>query len=138
MTKKQFTVITNKYLKQLNSKELDLNFLLSDNAQLTGSIKIFNQSLPFRLIMDVSVLSNKNLLLKPEEVSVGNLKISAQRVLELIEKQVKMPRYIKVNSKKTEIIMALEQVEFSKELSFKIQSIDLNNDRIVFNGYLNK
>ncbi|BDR58650.1 hypothetical protein XA3_10910 [Xylocopilactobacillus apicola] len=138
MNKKQLTVLTNQYLKQLNSKELNLNFSLSDEAQLTGSIRIFSHPLPFRLVMDVSVLSNKDLLLKPKVVSMGNLDISAQRVLELIESQVKMPRYVKVNSKRTEIVMALERVQFNKDLSFKIDSVDLNNDRIVFNGYLNK
>lgn len=136
MTKKQFTFLANRYLTKLNSKELDLNFALSDDAQLTGSIKFFGHALPFRLVMDVSVMTNKNLLLKPKTVSMGNLDISAQRILELIKSQVKLPRYVTIDTKKTEIILALEQIQINKDLGVKVDSVDLGNDRITFDGYL--
>lgn len=136
MTKKQFNTIVNHYLNQHNSKDLNLNFNLNDNAQLTGSIKIFEQSLPFRLIMDVAVLKNKDLLLKPKVVSMGNLNISLERVLQLIQTQVRLPGFITINAKKGEIVMTLDKIKVNKNMSFKIDTIDLANDRIIFNGYL--
>ncbi|BDR56530.1 hypothetical protein KIMC2_10920 [Xylocopilactobacillus apis] len=138
MNKKQFNSIVNEYLTKLNSKDLRLNFVLSDDAQLTGTIKIFGQPLRFRLIMNVSVLANKDLLLKPEVVSMGNLNISLKRVLQLIETQVKLPKFISIDSKNVEVVIALEKIQFNKNLSFRVDAVDLANDRIVFNGYLNK
>lgn len=136
MTKKQFKSIVNHYLNQMNSKDLNLNFNLDDNAQLTGSIKIFGQTLPFNMIMDVAVLKNKDLLLKPKVVSMGNLSISLERILQLIQAQIKLPHFITIDSKKVEIIMALDKVRVNKNMSFKIDTVDLANDRIILNGYL--
>lgn len=88
--------------------------------------------------MNVSVLANKDLLLKPEVVSMGNLNISLKRVLQLIETQVKLPKFISIDSKNVEVVIALEKIQFNKNLSFRVDAVDLANDRIVFNGYLNK
>ena len=112
----------------------------ADNQQilLEGQLSLLGKSYPLYIYFQTSKLENGNILLTVKDFSVGSFQIPQKMVLRLLSKNKNIPDFIQISPKESTITIVLPEIDNDFGLYAKANTIDLYNDKIVFDLYQKK
>lgn len=132
--KSKLNFLINDQLNKLKkgNKEVDYFVEIDDEISLKGYITFFHNKVNFEMIFDPVVQENGDLLLEERVIKLGLINLPGDKILEFIEGSTELPKWVKINSDKENILLELTQIEFRKDMYIKAHKIDLKNDDIRF------
>ena len=112
----------------------------ADNQQilLEGQLSLLGKDYPLYIYFQPSKLENGNILLTVKDFSVGSFQIPQKMVLRLLSKNKNIPDFIQISPKESTITIVLPEIDNDFGLYAKANTIDLYNDKIVFDLYQKK
>ncbi|EKS21351.1 hypothetical protein HMPREF9186_00175 [Streptococcus sp. F0442] len=112
----------------------------ADNQQvlLEGQLSLLGKDYPLYMYFQPSKLENGNILLTVKDFSVGSFQIPQKMVLRLLSKNKNIPDFIQISPKESTITIVLPEIDNDFGLYAKANTIDLYNDKIVFDLYQKK
>ncbi len=112
----------------------------ADNQQilLEGQLSLLGKDYPLYIYFQPSKLENGNILLTVKDFSVGTFQIPQKMVLRLLNKNKNIPDFIQISPKESTITILLSEMDNDFGIYAKANTIDLYNDRIVFDLYQKK
>lgn len=112
----------------------------ADNQQilLEGQLSLLGKSYPLYIYFQPSKLENGNILLTVKDFSVGTFQIPQKMVLRLLSKNKNIPDFIQISPKESTITIVLPEIDNDFGIYVKTNTIDLYNDKIVFDLYQKK
>ena len=135
--KKDLNQLVTKYIDdELSNKQVDFNFILTKEAQLSGTFQLFGHDVGFSLFLDPFVMENGNLQFKATRISVGALDLPISFAMNLIKSQLKVPDWVAINTKKEIIVFNLNEFYLENGMHFSADKIDLENDDIRLNVFI--
>ena len=93
---------------------------------------------PLYIYFQPSKLENGNILLTVKDFSVGTFQIPQRMVLQLLSKNKNIPEFIQISPKQSTITIVLPEIDNDFGIYVKANTIDLYNDKIVFDLYQKK
>ena len=111
-----------------------------DNQQtlLEGQLSLLGKDYPLYIYFQPSKLENGNILLTVKDFSVGTFQIPQKMVLRLLSKNKNIPDFIQISPKESTITIVLPKIDNDFGIYVKANTIDLYNDKIVFDLYQKK
>ncbi|WP_439426201.1 DUF2140 family protein [Oenococcus alcoholitolerans] len=103
---------------------------------LYGNQKVFGSNINFGLLTKAQVIKNGNLLLKPRKLVAGSLPLPIPIVLSYVKATENIPAFIKIDPKRNEIFVDMNELPTGRIFAFKAEEINLKQDRIIFRGGL--
>lgn len=138
LTKEQLNQLIQTYLKEHQDyQEVNYMFLLEKEAVLKGNLEIVGFEVDYHLYFEPEVLENGNVLLKAKSISLGTLSLPVSTVMDLLADKIEMPSWININSAEEALILHLDQFVLQDGISFKAKKIDLQEDSIQIDVYMN-
>ncbi|MGB3160240.1 MAG: YpmS family protein [Carnobacterium sp.] len=135
--KKDLNQLVTTYIdEELSNKQVDFNFILDKEAQLSGIFQLFGRDVGFSLFLDPFVMENGNLQFKATRISVGALDLPISFAMNLIKSQLKVPKWVAIDTKKEIIVFNLNEFYLESGMHFTAEKIDLENDDIRINVFL--
>lgn len=134
-TKKQINSISKKYFEDRKIKNLTVD-VENDGIYLYGNQKVFGSNINFGLLTKAQVIKNGNLLLKPRKLVAGSLPLPIPIVLSYVKATENIPAFIKIDPKRNEIFVDMNELPTGRIFAFKAEEINLKQDRIIFRGGL--
>lgn len=112
----------------------------ADNQQilLEGQLSLLGKSYPLYIYFQPSKLDNGNILLSVKDFSVGSFQIPQKMVLQLLSKNKNIPKFVQISPKQSTITILLSEMDNDFGIYAKANTIDLYNDKIVFDLYQRK
>jgi len=112
----------------------------ADNQQilLEGQLSFLGKDYPLYIYFQPSKLENGNILLTVKDFSVGTFQIPQKMVLQLLSKNKTIPEFIQISPKQSTITIVLPEIDNDFGIYVKANTIDLYNDKIVFDLYQKK
>lgn len=112
----------------------------ADNQQilLEGQLSLLGKSYPLYIYFQPSKLENGNILLSVKDFSVGSFQIPQKMVLQLLSKNKNIPKFVQISPKQSTITILLSEMDNDFGIYAKTNTIDLYNDKIVFDLYQKK
>ncbi|OIM03764.1 hypothetical protein ATX49_05175, partial [Oenococcus oeni] len=134
-TRKQVNAISAKFLKEQKIKNLSIS---ADSKQVYvyGDIKFLGSKLNVGVIFDPSVTKNGNVLLKAKKLVAGSMPLPIGTVMSYIKATTDLPSFIGIDSSKKDISINLAKMKTGKLLAFKAKTINLPENKIIFQGGL--
>lgn len=131
-TKDELNFLINDQLNKLKKGNKDIGYVveLDDEISLKGYITFFHNQVKFEMIFDPVVKKNGDLLLEEKVIKLGLINLPGDKILEFIEGSTDLPKWVKINADKENILLELTQIEFRKDMYIKASKIDLKNDDI--------
>lgn len=127
--------ITN-YLKDYQTNDFKYQlFVTSQQVVFEGSYQIFGVTIPLYLYFQPHKLEDGSILLSINEISAGTLSLPKAEVLAYIQKNYKLPSFVKIDSEGAQIQLQITELENSLGLYGKANTIDLYNDEIIVDIY---
>ena len=83
-------------------------------------------------------MDNGNILLTVKDFSVGTFQIPQRMVLQLLSKNKNIPKFVQISPKQSTITIVLPEIDNDFGIYVKANTIDLYNDKIVFDLYQKK
>ncbi|WP_124057352.1 DUF2140 family protein [Vaginisenegalia massiliensis] len=103
-----------------------------DVIKLAGETTIKGKKVPFEVTSDLKVNQKKEFVFDIESVSLGILPLPKKQALEIMAKQIKLPKGLSLNTQKSQIIMDLNQIIPQKEgLFVQAKSANLKKNQVV-------
>lgn len=135
--KEQVNRFVDFYLADLQKDaEQQYQFVLKNEALLTGEFDLLGFPVSFYLYFDPFVMANGNIQLKAKSLSIGALGLPINQVLKMIQNNSKIPEWIDIQPKEEMIILRLDQFELKNGMFFKADKINLVDNKIQLNVYL--
>ncbi|HIZ53055.1 MAG TPA: YpmS family protein [Candidatus Enterococcus avicola] len=122
--------------KEAKKEEQNYQFVLKNEALISGEFDLLGFPLRFYLYLDPFVMDDGNVQLKAKSLSVGALNLPITQVLRMIAKTPELPKWIEVKPKEETIVLRLDQFEIGNGLYLKAEKINLVEDEIEFSLYL--
>jgi Uncharacterized protein conserved in bacteria len=116
--------------------DVKYNFVLENEALLTGEFKILGFPVTFYLYFDPYVMDNGNVQLKAKSLSVGTLGVPIKQVMKIIQKNQALPEWVEINPKDETIMIHLDQFQMANGLFIKADKINLVEDEIQVSLFL--
>lgn len=112
----------------------------ADNQQilLEGQLSLLGKDYPLYIYFQPSKLENGNILLTVKDFSVGTFQIPRRMVLQLLSKNKNIPKFVQISPKQSTITIVLPEIDNDFGIYVKANTIDLYNDKIVFDLYQKK
>lgn len=112
----------------------------ADNQQilLEGQLSLLGKDYPLYIYFQPSKLENGNILLTVKDFSVGTFQIPQRMVLQLLSKNKNIPKFVQISPKQSTITIVLPEIDNDFGIYVKANTIDLYNDKIVFDLYQKK
>ena len=112
----------------------------ADNQQilLEGQLSLLGKDYPLYIYFQPAKLENGNILLTVKDFSVGTFQIPQKMVLRLLSKNKNIPNFIQISPKESTITIVLPEIDNDFGIYVKANTIDLYNDKIVFDLYQKK
>lgn len=129
-------LVTNYIDEELSNKQVDFNFILDKQAQLSGTFQLFGRDAGFSLFLDPFVMENGNLQFKATRISVGALDLPISFAMNLIKSQLNVPDWVAINTKKEIIVFNLNEFYLKSGMHFSVDKIDLEEDDIRLNVFI--
>jgi uncharacterized protein YpmS len=129
-------LVTNYIDEELSNKQVDFNFILDEQAQLSGAFQLFGRDVGFSLFLDPFVMENGNLQFKATRISVGALDLPISFAMNLIKSQLDVPDWVAINTKKEIIVFNLNEFYLKSGMHFNADKIDLEEDDIRLNVFM--
>ena len=135
--KEQVNRFVDFYLADLQKDaEQQYQFVLKNEALLTGEFDLLGFPVSFYLYFDPFVMANGNIQLKAKSLSIGALGLPINQVLKMIQNNSKLPEWIDIQPKEEMIILRLDQFELKNGMFFRADKINLVDNEIQLNVYL--
>lgn len=135
--KTQVNELIDFYLADYREKSgLDYEFVLNDQAMLTGEFKLLGVPINFYLYFDPYVMEDGNVQLKAKSLSIGTLGVPISEVMKLIKRSYELPEWIEIDTKEKTVTIRLDQFRMQNGLFIKAEKIDLVDDVIQASLYL--
>lgn len=134
LNKDQINSVADHYLKQYNSGAQKYRFAIEDDAMLYGSVKVFGQPIDFGMALSPSVTADGNVKLKAKSIAVGKLSLPVDLVLGAFSTAYKVPDWVSIDATHGTILLDLQSVNGPSGLSFAAKTIDIPDDKFVFEG----
>ena len=103
-----------------------------------GQLSLLGKDYPLYIYFQPSKLENGNILLTVKDFSVGTFQIPQRMVLQLLSKNKTIPEFIQISPKQSTITIVLPEIDNDFGIYVKANTIDLYNDKIVFDLYQKK
>ena len=101
-------------------------------------MSLLGKDYPLYIYFQPSKLENGNILLTVKDFSVGTFQIPQKMVLRLLNKNKNIPDFIQISPKESTITIVLPEIDNDFGIYVKANTIDLYNDKIVFDLYQKK
>lgn len=135
--KEQVNRFVDFYLADLQKDaEQQYQFVLKNEALLTGEFDLLGFPVSFYLYFDPFVMANGNIQLKAKSLSIGALGLPINQVLKMIQNNSEIPEWIDIQSKEEMIILRLDQFELKNGMFFRADKINLVDNEIQLNVFL--
>lgn len=135
--KEQVNRFVDFYLADLQKDaEQQYQFVLKNEALLTGEFDLLGFPVSFYLYFDPFVMANGNIQLKAKSLSIGALGLPINQVLKMIQNNSEIPEWIDIQPKEQMIILRLDQFELKNGMFFRADKINLVDNEIQLNVYL--
>ncbi|QBO37346.1 DUF2140 family protein [Periweissella cryptocerci] len=134
LNKDQINSVADHYLKRYNSGSQKYRFVIEDDAMLYGSMKVFGQPVDFGMALTPSVTADGNVQLKTKSIAVGKLNLPVNLVLGAFSTAYDVPKWVSIDATHGTILLDLQSVNGPSGLSFAAKTIDIPNDKFVFEG----
>lgn len=135
--KEQVNRFVDFYLADLQKDaEQQYQFVLKNEALLTGEFDLLGFPVSFYLYFDPFVMANGNIQLKAKSLSIGALGLPINQVLKVIQNNSEIPEWIDIQPKEEMIILRLDQFELKNGMFFRADKINLVDNEIQLNVYL--
>lgn len=135
LTKEQINRLAEHYLpavkKPANSK---LGFVIDKHANIYGTVTVLGQALDVGISMDPKVDKNGNITLDARKINVGQLSLPAGLVLGIFKRTYQLPTWVNIEPRQQKIVLELNQLQAINGLHFKAKTIDIQDNRFVFEG----
>lgn len=137
ITKEQVNKLINEYLdKFLDNSSIKYGFLLEEQALFTGDYEFFGETVTFYLYFEPYVLDNGNVLFKAKSLSIGTLEVPISTIMGYIKNHYSIPKWVEIDPKEETILFDLSAIIFKDYFGFQAKQIDLIENNILFDVYL--
>ncbi|HEL9636826.1 YpmS family protein [Streptococcus suis] len=127
--------ITN-YLKEYQTEEFSYQlFITSQQVVFEGSYQVFGVTIPLYIYFQPSKMEDGSILLRITEISVGSLSLPKTEVLAYLQKNYKLPAFVKIDSEQAQVQVQLTELKNKFGLYGKANTIDLYNDQFIVDIY---
>jgi len=140
MNRQQLNALAAYYLTDFQKgQELKYRFVVrSDAAYLLGTTKVLGQSVSFVITMQPSVISNGNISLKATKLSVGTMSIPISFVINYINNNYKIPKWVKLSAKHKTIDLYLNKLVGKHDVRYSVDKLDLAGNQFNFEMHIPK
>ncbi|HEL2413181.1 TPA: YpmS family protein [Streptococcus suis] len=124
------------YLKEYQTEEFSYQlFITSQQVVFEGSYQIFGITIPLYIYFQPSKMEDGSILLRITEISVGSLSLPKAEVLAYLQKNYKLPAFVKIDSEQAQVQVQLTELKNKFGLYGKANTIDLYNDQFIVDIY---
>ncbi|HGA1199543.1 TPA: YpmS family protein [Streptococcus suis] len=124
------------YLKEYQTEEFSYQlFVTSQQVVFEGSYQIFGVIIPLYIYFQPSKMEDGSILLRITEISVGSLSLPKAEVLAYLQKNYKLPAFVKIDSEQAQVQVQLTELKNKFGLYGKANTIDLYNDQFIVDIY---
>ncbi|MFC6165381.1 YpmS family protein [Lactiplantibacillus dongliensis] len=140
MNRQQLNALAAYYLTDFQKgQELKYRFVVrSDAAYLLGTTKVLGQNVSFVITMQPSVISNGNISLKATKLSVGTMSIPISFVINYINNNYKIPKWVKLSAKHKTIDLYLNKLVGKHDVRYSVDKLDLAGNQFNFEMHIPK
>ncbi|KGX87239.1 YpmS family protein [Pontibacillus litoralis] len=125
--------IIQSYLNDLADEQpLEYSVKLKEAVELKGTIEAFDKKIPLTMKFNPIVQYNGDLILQPQSITLGRLKLPNKKVLDYIKDHYPMPHWVMVNPTDENIYVAITQIETKNDVNIKAETFHLQNEQIAF------
>ncbi|HEL1581575.1 YpmS family protein [Streptococcus suis] len=124
------------YLKEYQTEEFSYQlFVTSQQVVFEGSYQVFGVTIPLYIYFQPSKMEDGSILLRITEISVGSLSLPKAEVLAYLQKNYKLPAFVKIDSEQAQVQVQLTELKNKFGLYGKANTIDLYNDQFIVDIY---
>ncbi|WP_170239717.1 YpmS family protein [Streptococcus suis] len=124
------------YLKDYQTEEFSYQlFVTSQQVVFEGSYQIFGVTIPLYIYFQPSKMEDGSILLRIIEISAGSLSLPKAEVLAYLQKNYKLPAFVKIDSEQAQVQVQLTELKNKFGLYGKANTIDLYNDQFIVDIY---
>ncbi|HFU3967880.1 TPA: YpmS family protein [Streptococcus suis] len=124
------------YLKEYQTEEFSYQlFITSQQVVFEGSYQVFGVTIPLYIYFQPSKMEDGSILLRITEISVGSLSLPKTEVLAYLQKNYKLPAFVKIDSEQAQVQVQLTELKNKFGLYGKANTIDLYNDQFIVDIY---
>ncbi|HEM3454703.1 YpmS family protein [Streptococcus suis] len=124
------------YLKDYQTEEFSYQlFVTSQQVVFEGSYQIFGVTIPLYIYFQPSKMEDGSILLRIIEISAGSLSLPKAEVLAYLQKNYKLPAFVKIDSEQAQVQVQLTELNNKFGLYGKANTIDLYNDQFIVDIY---
>ncbi|HEL2674218.1 TPA: YpmS family protein [Streptococcus suis] len=124
------------YLKEYQTEEFSYQlFVTSQQVVFEGSYQIFGVTIPLYIYFQPSKMEDGSILLRITEILVGSLSLPKAEVLAYLQKNYKLPAFVKIDSEQAQVQVQLTELKNKFGLYGKANTIDLYNDQFIVDIY---
>src|SRR5699024_9706915 len=116
----------------LKDSEVKYDFVLENEAMLTGEFKVLGFPVTIYLYFDPYVMEDGNVQLRVKSLSVGTLDLPLKEVLKLVKRSFKFPEWIEMDTEAETMLLRLDQFQLENGMFIKANRINLLDDEIQF------
>lgn len=140
MNRQQLNALASYYLTDLQKgQDLKYKFVVrSDAAYLLGTTQVLGQNVSFVITMQPSVISNGNISLKATKLSVGTMVLPISFVINYINNNYKIPKWVKLSAKHKTIDLYLNKLVGKNDVRYSVDKLDLANNQFNFEMHIPK
>ena len=139
LNKSQTNELLNHYFNNFQKDtKISYSFAVENFIVLKGSIPILGTYIDFYVYFQPFILENKDLKLKTKSISIGTLLLPASEILNYVKNEYKFPDWVKINPNDETIYFELSNYETPDKMKFNIEKLDLIDDEVIINVFLNK
>lgn len=135
--KEQINSLIDFYLDEFQKdSEITYDFILQNEALLTGEFKILGFPVTFYLYFDPFVMDDGNIQLRAKSLSIGTLGVPIKEVMKMIQRNASLPEWIEIEPDEERVFIRLDQFRMQNGLFIKADRINLVDDEIQVSLYL--
>ncbi|HEM3543378.1 YpmS family protein [Streptococcus suis] len=124
------------YLKDYQTEEFSYQlFVTNQQVVFEGSYQIFGVTIPLYIYFQPSKMEDGSILLRIIEISAGSLSLPKAEVLAYLQKNYKLPAFVKIDSEQAQVQVQLTELKNKFGLYGKANTIDLYNDQFIVDIY---
>jgi len=140
MDRQQLNALASYYLTDFQKGQpLKYRFVVrTDGAYLLGTTKVLGQSVSFVITMQPSVISHGNISLKATRLSVGTMSLPIGFVINYVNNNYKIPKWVKLNAKTKTIDLYLDKIVGKHDVRYSVDKLDLKQNQFNFEMHIPK
>lgn len=124
------------YLKDYQTEKSSYQlFVTNQQVVFEGTYQVFGVDIPLYIYFQPLKMEDGNILLRILEISAGNLSLPKAEVLAYLQKNYKLPTFVKINSQEAAIQLKITELDNKFGLYGQANTIDLYNDQIIVDIY---